>query len=111
MRDDDPALRRPIGWRLKEADERIELAFAEALAGLGADRRDWQVLDTLARRRIRRLELTTLFAAFDPAEAIAGVVEDLTARRWVEEADGVLRLTPDSVRTHAQLGRRVDEVR
>ncbi len=39
----DDALRRPIGWWLKEADARIDAA----LDGMDVDRRRWQVLTTL----------------------------------------------------------------
>jgi len=109
--DDDPALGRPIGWWLKEADERIELAFAEALAGLGVDRRSWQVLDTVARRPTTRPELATLLSAFDPPDVIAGVVDDLASRGWVEEPDGTLRLTGAGEGVHAELRQRVAQVR
>ena len=108
---DEQALTRPIGWWLKEADARLDAAFDRALHGAGADRRGWQVLSSLGRRPMSSAELVAALAPFDPADAVQAVVDDLQAREWVEEADGLLRLTAEGARQQTALAPLVAEVR
>ena len=108
---DEQALARPIGWWLKEADARLDAVFDRALQGTGADRRGWQVLSSLAQRPASSADLVAALAPFDPADVVRAVVGDLQERGWVEETDGLLRLTGDGARRQAELAPRVDEVR
>lgn len=108
---DEQALTRPIGWWLKEADARLDAAFERSLAGRGVDRRGWQVLASLVRRPTRRSELVSSLAPFDSPDEVEGVVAGLTARGWVEESAGLLRLTDDGEREQAALALLVEKVR
>ena len=108
---DDPALARPLGWWLKEADARLDAAFDRALQGEGTDRRGWQVLASLARTESSADGLAASLASFDPPAAVHVVVEALEAKGWVEEAGGLLRLTPEGARRHAALAPLVEGVR
>ncbi len=102
---------RPVGWWLKEADARLDAAFDGALAGSGTDRRGWQVLTSLARGPLPRADLVASLAAFDTPDAVAAVVDELRAREWVLEADGLLRLAPEGEAQRTVLAARVDAVR
>lgn len=102
---------RPIGWWLKEADRLLDAAFDAALVGQGVDRRSWQVLASLGRGPSRRAGLVAALAPFDTAEAVGDVITGLQARRWVTEADGVLKLTGDGEQAHAVLSSLVAAVR
>ena len=101
--DDEQALRRPIGWWLKEADARLDAAFDNALADHDADRRAWQVLASLARSSTPRADVVRALAAFDQSAAVESVVDNLRSRGWVAEPDNVLRLTPDGARKQESL--------
>lgn len=109
--DTDQALRRPIGWWLKEADDRLEAAFDARLRGRGINRRGWQVLASVARAPVRRTDLVADLATFDPAPAVERVVADLHARGWLEDDDGLLRLTAAGEQEQRELAAEVDAVR
>lgn len=111
MPTDEEALKRPIGWWLKEADGQLNAAFDRALAGTGIDRRGWQILSTLASGPKSHAELVASLAPFDPASVIQRVVADLESQQLVEGSTGLLELTPDGGRTHAELTPLVDGVR
>jgi hypothetical protein len=102
---------RPIEWWLKEADARLDAAFDRRLAGRNVDRRGWQIVASLARRPTARAELVASLVAFDPPTAVEGVMSRLTSLGWVEESAGLLRLTADAERQHADLVPLIDEVR
>ncbi len=108
---DEQALSRPIGWWLKEADSRLDAAFDRQLQRRNVDRRDWQVLASLARRPTGRTELIDSLAAFDTPEVLERVVRNLESRGWVEDCNGLLRLTSEGVREQAALLPLVDQVR
>jgi len=108
---DEQVLARPIGWWLKEADFRLDAAFDRRLEERNVDRRGWQVLASLARQPTSRTDLIDSLAAFDAPEIIQNVMEDLTARGWIEESGGLLRLTPDGEREQAALAPLVNDVR
>lgn len=97
----EAALQRPIGWWLKEADTCLDGAFDRALEDRDVDRRGWQVLTSLAKQPTARTDLCASLASFDPPAAVEAVVDDLTARGWVEESAGLLRLTRDGEREQA----------
>jgi hypothetical protein len=105
------ALSRPIGWWLKEADTRLDAAFDRQLAGRNVDRRGWQVLAGLARCPTSREDVTASLSSFDAPVVIDAVLGHLSAVGWIEEDAGLLRLTTDGTRTHAELAPLVDSVR
>jgi hypothetical protein len=105
------ALQRPIGWWLKEADARLDAAFARELANFGVDRRAWQVLTSLADGARTRNELAAALAAFDAPDAVDGVVDELTAGGWVAESDAGLHLTSEAVARRRELAARVGTIR
>ena len=96
---DEQILGRPVGWWLKEADIRLNGAFDRALEGSDVGRRGWQVLSSLSKRSVSRTELVAMLKSFDSPEAIHGVVVDLERHGWVDEEDGLLRLTPSGAQT------------
>ena len=108
---DGPAVRRPIGWWLKEADSCIEAAFEAKLQDRGVDRRTWQVLASLANSPASRADVTAALSSFDSPAALDGVLADLQARGWVTEELGLLQLTPSGRSEHAELSVLVDQVR
>ena len=60
--------RRPIGWWLKTADARIEQAFEDAFESQSITRREWQVLESVARAPVRESELLRTLEAFAGAQ-------------------------------------------
>lgn len=109
--DEEPALRRPIGWWLKEADARLDAAFDASLTGRGVNRRGWQVLASLARQPRSPAEVGKALAAFDSPAAVEALIADLTKRGWIREAGGLLSLTPDGEREQRALVELTDGVR
>jgi DNA-binding MarR family transcriptional regulator len=109
--DNSEALPRPLGWWLKEADARLDAAFDRRLAGLGVDRRGWQVLASLARHPTSAEEIIASLSSFDPPATIEAVLDGLRSRGWIEDSAGLLRLTADGEREHAELAPLVDSVR
>jgi DNA-binding MarR family transcriptional regulator len=111
MSDGRQALSRPVGWWLKEADALLDAAFDAALEGCDVDRRGWQVLASLAREPMSRGDVLAALASFDPPDVVHGVLEDLSARGWIEEDRGRLRLTAHGSEQQRVLAPRVDAVR
>jgi DNA-binding MarR family transcriptional regulator len=105
------ALSRPIGWWLKEADARLDAAFDRQLVGRDTDRRGWQVLASLARRPASREEIVASLSAFDSPATVEAVLDGLRSLGWIEESAGLLRLTPDGEREHAELAPLIGSVR
>lgn len=108
---DEPALARPIGWWLKEADTRLNVALDAALAGTGVDRRGWQLLTSLSRQSSRRADLVGTLASFDPPAAIEEILDRLSSRGWIEDSTDVVRLTPTGAAKREALVPLVDGVR
>jgi DNA-binding MarR family transcriptional regulator len=108
---DGPALARPIGWWLKEADARLDAAFDRALEGVDVDRRTWQVLASLSRHPDSESGLAAALAAFDPPAVIHQVVADLEQRGWVVAAPEGLRLTEAGSRQYQAIAPMVEQVR
>ncbi|HWT24085.1 MAG TPA: hypothetical protein VN213_11315 [Solirubrobacteraceae bacterium] len=106
----DP-LHRPIGWWLKEADARLDAAFARELAAFGVDRRGWQVLASLAAGPSTREQLAAALAPFDAPDVVDGVVDGLATGGWVSESDAGLQLTPEGAERRRQLAARVGTIR
>ncbi len=111
MTTEEEALRRPIGWWLKQADARLNAAFDRALAGTGIDRRGWQILSTLRSRPISRTELVASLSPFDRPEVIREVVAGLESQQLLVESAGLLRLTPDGAHKRADIAPLIDGVR
>jgi len=107
---DQRASTRPIGWWLKEADSQLDAAFDSAL-GTEVDRRSWQVVASLSRGSMRRAELVTALASFDPAAVVEEVVAKLSSRGWIEESADVVLLTQAGAEQHERLAPRVHSVR
>jgi DNA-binding MarR family transcriptional regulator len=107
----DEALKRPIGWWLKEADARLNAAFDRALEGTGIDRRGWQVLISLLAGPKPRAELVASLAPFDDPATVERVLDDLAARGLVEAADDALRLAAEGAATQRALAPKVGAVR
>ena len=108
---DEEALARPIGWWLKEADARLDAAFDRAVHDAGIDRRGWQVLSVVAVRPTARTTILAALSAFDSPEAVGSAVQELMTQGLVEDDSGMLRLTLDGARRHAELSPLVDAVR
>lgn len=107
----EEALRRPVGWWLKEADAAIERATDRALSELDADRRRWQLLSTLSNGPIAAEELMEALRSFSSRGEVEGLLADLTGRGWVRRDDGFLALTSEGERVVGELTGRVALVR
>jgi hypothetical protein len=95
---------RPIGWWLKEADARLEHAFDVRLRAHGVtSRRGWQLLASVARAPVGRVELVSELATFDPAETIEQLIGELEKEGWLTEEAGLLRLTSSGEELHTAL--------
>lgn len=108
---DEELLRRPIGWWLKEADARLDAAFDQVLAGHDVDRRGWQVLAALSRSPAPRTDVVVALTAFDEPAVVNHLIDGLRSRGWVDESDGVLRLTPSGLGKQQTLAPLVEHVR
>ncbi len=104
---------KPLGYWLQHLHNLLEEQFAAVLSDVGVDRRQWQLLNTLARGARGRDDLSSALAPFwtagepDLDRALAG----LTGRGWVTESKGLYALTAAGVAAHAELARRVDRSR
>ena len=107
----DEMLKRPVGWWLKEADAQLNAAFDVALQGAGADRRSWQILNSLSRGPMPRADVMTALASFDGPAAVDEILDLLRAREWVQESDEPLALTAAGAVQHQALAPLVDGVR
>lgn len=108
---DEQVLTRPIGWWLKEADARLNAGFDLALDGTGVNRRGWQILSSLSRGPTRRSDLVSAFASFDPPAEIEEILDQMSARGWVDESAHVARLTTTGAAKQGALAPAVDGVR
>ncbi|MDQ6936383.1 MAG: MarR family transcriptional regulator [Actinomycetota bacterium] len=100
---------RPIGYWLKHLDALIEDHFAQALAADGVDRRQWQLLNTLAAEPADRPHLEMALAPFliDDPTAAARALAALIERGWAQDHDGRITMTPDGAVVHRRLEGRV----
>ncbi len=101
--------RRPIGWWLKTADARIEQAFEDAFEGQSITRREWQVLESVARAPVLESELLRTLEAFAGAQ---DAVDDLRRRGLLTDGgDEVLTLTEAGKGAHGRASAGVATVR
>jgi DNA-binding MarR family transcriptional regulator len=104
---------KPLGYWLQHLHNLLETQFAMVLSDFRVDRRQWQLLNTLAQHPRGRDDLAAALAPFwnadepDPERGLA----ELTARGWVTDANGVIGLTEPGRRAHADLSQRVNETR
>jgi hypothetical protein len=70
------------------------------LAGRNVDRRQWQVLASLARRPTSRDEVIASPAAFAPPATVEAVLNGRSSLGWIEDSAGLQRLTADGAREH-----------
>ncbi len=108
---DEELLRRPVGWWLKEADDRLNGAFDRVLEGSDVDRRGWQALSSLSKQAVTRTELVASLKSFDTPEVLHRLLAELERRGWISEDGGLLRLTPTGAQTQSDLAPLVNRVR
>lgn len=105
------ALRRPIGWWLKEADAQLDAAFDRALDETPVNRRGWQVLSSIARRAGGEADLAEALAAFESPVAVHDILTDFVSRGWVTSVEDELCLTEEGSRQYAAITPLVTQVR
>jgi len=103
----------PLGYWLQHLHNLLEEHFASILADLRTDRREWQLLNTLARGAQTRTELETVLAPFRSAggPALEQMLAGFADRGWAEESDGTVTLTGAGMTAHAELAARVRRAR
>ncbi|MGI5129012.1 MarR family winged helix-turn-helix transcriptional regulator [Pseudonocardia sp. CA-107938] len=84
---------------MKEVDRLLEQSFAGALAVEGVDRRQWQLLNAIAREGSADVLAPFLPDPADRDHAVAVLVE----RGWVERRGDRLVLTADGTALRARL--------
>jgi DNA-binding MarR family transcriptional regulator len=81
---------KPLGYWLKHIDTRLEAAFVRLLAEEGLNRRQWQILNTIASGARSVGEIDEAAKPFLIEESFQPVVDSLAALGWVTE----YQLTP-----------------
>lgn len=104
---------KPIGYWLKHLHNLLEKHFAITLADLDADRRQWQLLNSLSAAPRTPADLDRALDPFWNADADGPqrTRAQLIARGWIKESDGTIALTPDGTAAHAELARRINHTR
>lgn len=98
---------KPIGWWAQNLHRTLEDAWDAALAGAGATRRQWQLLNVAARAGTVD-ELAPFLA--DLAEA-RELVQGLVDRGWVRVDGAALTLTDAGTAAHGRLAGVVQDQR
>jgi hypothetical protein len=104
---------KPLGYWLQHLHNLLEAQFAQVLADLGVNRREWQLVNTLSRGAGTRDELDQALAPFWAVEE-SGLRESLahlTGRGWINESGDAVTLTDDGTAAHVELSRRINETR
>jgi hypothetical protein len=94
---------RPIGFWVKQLDDRIDAALDRSLSAHGLARRGWQVLNVLARGPVTERELADSLAPFWRAgdESLEQVTDGLVRRGWLGRCpDGRWSLTDAGCAAH-----------
>jgi DNA-binding MarR family transcriptional regulator len=81
---------KPFGYWLKHIDTQLEATFVRLLAEEGLNRRQWQILNTIASGAHTIAEIDEAAKPFLTEESFQPVVDSLAARGWVAD----YRLTP-----------------
>lgn len=105
---------KPIGYWLQHLHHLLEEHFALVLADRRVTRREWQLLNTLARGPRSRDELEQALAPFwagGDGPPYADVLASATARGWVAERDDLITFTPCGAGLRAEIQPRVEASR
>ena len=114
---------KPIGYWLKHLHNLIEAQFDQALADFEVSRRQWQVMNSLARGPLSRAEAEEALAPFwrhsaGPTESPADLMgvlagpTGLLTRGWVcEDEEGLFTLTAQGRARHATVAEHVNTLR
>jgi DNA-binding MarR family transcriptional regulator len=104
---------KPLGYWLQHLHSLLETHFPLVLSDLGTNRREWQLLNTLAQGSRNRGDLEQALAPFWTADqpSLRHVLATLADRGWVEESNGTVTLSPAGVAVHAELAPRVERAR
>jgi DNA-binding MarR family transcriptional regulator len=104
---------KPLGYWLQHLHNLLENHFALALSDLGTNRREWQLLNTLAQGPRTRTDLEQALAPFWTADepSLQQVLAIFAARGWTEESNSTVTLTRAGAAAHAELLPRVDQTR
>jgi len=104
---------KPLGYWLQHLHHLLESHFALVLSDLGTDRREWQVLNTLARGPRAQADLEQALAPFWAAEvpSLNQVLTTFATRGWAEDSTGTVTLTQAGMAAHTALVPRVDQTR
>jgi hypothetical protein len=108
---DDGGPQRPVGWWVKRVDGLLDAAFEQALAGVGATRREWQMLSSLEAGPVPAAGLLRSLGPFGDAEELAVQLDQLVGRGLVERSAGTLTLAPAGEARLAALRPAVGRVR
>lgn len=104
---------KPLGYWLNHLHNLLENHFALVLSDLGVNRRQWQLLNTLAQGARAGTDLEQALAPFWTADEPGSrqVLAHLATRGWTEEAAGIVTLTRAGVAAHGELLQRVEKAR
>jgi DNA-binding MarR family transcriptional regulator len=103
---------KPLGYWLKHLHNLLDEHLGLVLSEQGTGRREWQLLNTLARGSRPRADLERDLAPFWLDEpSLPRVLATLAARGWIMESGGTVELTPAGRAGHAALVPRVERTR
>ena len=105
---------RPLGFWLKLLDGLINSQFEETLGEQGVTRRQWQLLNLLARGPATSPQLAQALEPFLVSGEPGGLTDELThlrARGWVDSRDAAFSLTDEGRRASDDLRERVGRSR
>jgi DNA-binding MarR family transcriptional regulator len=105
--------RKPLGYWLQHLHNLLERHFTLVLSDLGTNRREWQLLNTLANGPRTYGDLEQALAPFWTTEepSLNQILADFAARGWTEESNGTTTLTQSGVAAHSELVPRIDQTR
>lgn len=104
---------RPLGYWLQHLHNLLEAHFTLFLSDLGTNRREWQLLNTLARGPLTYADLEQSLMPFWTADepSLRQTLASLAVRGWTGETDGNVTLTEAGAAAHAELLPRVNHTR
>ncbi|WP_067710992.1 MarR family winged helix-turn-helix transcriptional regulator [Nocardia yamanashiensis] len=105
---------KPLGYWLIHIHNGLEANFAALLESKGVVRRQWQIMNTLARGPLHLPDLDHALAPFLDADTptVAGLLDPLAARGWlVLDPTGAYALTDLGRTEYTGLAERIDTER
>ncbi|WP_084523870.1 MarR family winged helix-turn-helix transcriptional regulator [Nocardia inohanensis] len=108
------ATRKPLGYWLMHIHNGLEANFAALLESKGVVRRQWQIMNTLARGPLTPAGLDEALAPFlnEQHPTVAEFVEPLVRRGWLTaDPAGAYTLTGDGRTEYRSLAARIDAER